>query len=289
MTLENHIDTSEPANDPNDLEYFLSQDGLRMYYHQWSPEQPQKILCIVHGLAEHGGRYAHVAEYLNARGIAVFAMDLRGHGRSQGKRGHAKSYDLLLSDVEELLKTARAAHTELPMYLMGHSMGGNIVANYVLKMSTNELSGFILSSPWFRLAFEPPRWKVKLARLIGRFLPALTQPNGLNPADLSRIPEVVRDYQADPLVHNVISAGLFIACSTAGEEALQRAFEVELRGLVFHGNADRVINWQASQTYASNNDLLSFVSLEGSYHEALNDLNQEKAMQMISEWINGND
>lgn len=269
----------------NETEYFLSQDGLRLYYRHWDCEAPKKILCIVHGLGEHSGRYAEVATYLSSRGITVFAIDLRGHGLSQGKRGHARSYALLLSDIEELLKTARAEYTELPMYLFGQSMGGNLVANYVLKMGINELSGYIVSSPWLRLAFEPPRWKLRLARLVSRILPSITQPSDLNPQSFSKDPAVIEAYNTDPLVHHAISAGLFLACTAAGEEALQRAFEVKLKALVIHGNADPLINWKASKTYAEHHEMAEWVELDGVLHEPFNDVGKEAIMKKLADWI----
>ncbi|MEQ8583393.1 MAG: alpha/beta hydrolase [Marinoscillum sp.] len=269
----------------SETEYFLSQDGLRLYYRHWDCEHPRKMLCIIHGLGEHSNRHRELAAFLNSQGITVFAMDLRGHGLSQGKRGHARSYPLLLSDIEELLKTARAEYTELPMYLLGQSMGGNLVANYALKMNTTELSGFVLTSPWFRLAFEPPKWKVALGKLVSGIFPALTQPNDLNAADLSKDPAVVEAYNTDPMVHRVISAGLFTSASAAGEEALQRAPEVKIKGLVIHGNADPIVSWKASESYAEQNELLEWVKLENVLHEPFQDLGKETVMQRVAEWI----
>ncbi len=266
-------------------QYFLSQDGLRIYYRHWEEANPTKILCIVHGLAEHSGRYTHVADFFINQGYAVFALDLRGHGISQGKRGHAKTFDHLLSDVEELLKSARAEHTDLPMFLLGHSMGGNIVANYVLKKPTNELTGYILSSPWLRLAFEPPVWKMKLAKLVSGILPSLTQPDGLDANALSRDQSIVDAYKADPMVHGIISAGLFTSGTLAGEEVLQRSFEIKIPGLIYHGDADRIVNWNASEAFAKNNKMATWKLLKGVYHEGLNDLGKDELMATILDWM----
>ena len=269
----------------NETEYFLSQDGLRIYYRLWDIESPQKICCIVHGHGEHSGRYDHVAKALNEAGICVFAMDLRGHGLSQGKRGHAKSHELLMSDVEELLKTARSTYTELPMYLYGHSLGGNLVANYTIRMNTNELSGFILSSPWLKLAFDPPSWKLSLGRFLSSIWPSFTQPSDLNVNHLSRDPEVVKAYVNDPLVHDKMSAGLFTAILEAGDYALSETDRIKIPGLVYHGNKDQITDWHTSKSFASKLEGVAFTELDGVYHEPHNDLDKSAVIQSLINWI----
>lgn len=269
----------------SETEFFLSKDGIRLYYHHWACENTKKVLCIVHGHGEHGGRYEHVARFFNQHDIAVLAMDLRGHGISQGKKGHAKSHETLLDDIEEFLKTARAEYTEIPMVLMGHSMGGNLVANYVLKMNTNELGGFILSSPWLGLAFEPPKWKVDMARIVAGVWPGLTQKTNLNTQHISRDKNEVTKYENDPLIHDIISAALFFNTVKTSEECIQRADEVKLNGLIFHGTGDQITNWKASETYASKNPRFEFKALPDMYHETLNDVDRENVMKMMHGWI----
>lgn len=269
----------------NETEYFLSQDGLKLYYRSWLPENAESVVCIVHGLGEHAGRYLHVGDFLSKNGSAVFALDLRGHGLSQGKRGHAKSYDLLLSDIEELLKTARAEYTELPLFLMGHSMGGNLVANYMIRMNTNDIAGFILSSPWFKLAFEPPKWKLELGRFITGVFPGFTQPNGLIAQQISKDPEVVKAYVEDPQVHNHISAGLFTHITTAGEYAMEHVDEITTEGLIYHGNADKITDWNSTKSFAERCATAEWHELENVYHEPHNDLEKDKVLDLILNWI----
>ncbi|WP_258101198.1 alpha/beta hydrolase [Marinoscillum pacificum] len=269
----------------DETQYFLSQDGLRIYYRHWEVESPHKICCIVHGHGEHSNRYEHIAKALNSAGITVFVMDLRGHGLSYGKKGHAKSYDLLMSDIEELLKTARAEYTDLPMYLMGHSMGGNLVANYVIRMNTNELSGFILSSPWFKLAFDPPAWKIKLGKFFSKVYPAITQPSGLDVNSISRDPEEVQAYINDPMVHDQVSAGLHAMITEAGDYALNNTEKVKLKGLIYHGTGDQIIDWKATEQFAEQIAGSSFTALEGVYHEPHNDLTKDQVIEMVKQFI----
>ena len=266
-------------------DYLLSKDGLKLFYRAWLVEQPDAVLCIIHGLAEHSGRYEHIAQFFVDNNISVYVMDLRGHGKSEGKRGHAKSYDLLLNDIEELMKQARSEYTETPIFLMGHSLGGNLVGNFIIKENVNELAGFILSSPWVRLAFEPPQWKANLAKKVAGILPSLTQSNELNTSDISRDPAVVQAYDEDPLVHGKISVRLFVDCYSNGMKLLETEKQIKIPGLVFHGTADKITDPKASEQFAAKCEKMEFVAFEGSYHETLNDLDQQKVKDTMLEWL----
>ncbi len=269
----------------SERDYLLSKDGLKLYYRAWLVDTPKAVLCIVHGLGEHSGRYKKVAAFFNDHDISVLAMDNRGHGKSEGKKGHGPDYQLLLSDVEELMKKARSEHTEAPMILMGHSMGGNFVGNFVMQENVNELAGFILSSAWIKLAFEPPQWKVNLARKVATVLPFLTQGNELNTAHLSRDEEEVRKYEEDPLVHDKISVRLFTDCLTNGIKLLESDKKLKIPGLVIHGTADHITDPKASEEFAEKHDNVEYVPIEGSYHETLNDLDREKVLDVLLHWI----
>lgn len=272
-----------------DTDFIPSSDGLKLFYRQWIPEEePKKILCIIHGHGEHSGRYEYVAEFMLKNQVAVFAMDIRGHGQSKGKRGHAASYDILVKDIEELLKTAREAYNDLPIYLMGHSMGGNLVANLMIKDISKEISGFILSSPWLALAFEPPNIKLKLGKLMTKIWPAFSEHNGLNIDHLSKDSTEVKKYADDPLVHGMISAGLFSAISEASGFALANADKIKTKGLVYHGSADNIISAKATEEFANKNKLMEWHLLEGVYHEPHNDIEKASVLELIGNWMNKN-
>lgn len=268
----------------SESDQFFSQDGKRLYYKKWKKESDKYILGIIHGLGEHSGRYEALAEHFTGQGFVVFAMDLRGHGKSEGKRGHTPSYDHLMSDIEEFLKTMRAEYTDVPIFLLGQSMGGNLVANYMIRMNTGEISGFILSSAWFRLAFTPPKWKVNLASAIDNLLPSLSQPNDLDPTDFAKDPQVSELYKNDPLVHHKISVRMFNACKAAGEYALGHASKVKRRGFICHGDADPIVDWRGSQEFAEKAGM-RFHLLPGALHEPLNDYDNNKLMDEIIDWI----
>ncbi len=144
---------------------FRTFDGLQLFGQSWQPEdQPRAVICLVHGMGEHSGRYGHVADRLTQACYSVFAFDLRGHGKSPGPRGHTPSYEALLNDVNFFLNEVDKNFPELPLFLYGHSLGGNLVLNYVISRQP-KLKGVIVTGPWLRLAFEPPRFKIILAQI----------------------------------------------------------------------------------------------------------------------------
>lgn len=268
--------------------FILSQDGLKLNLHHWETANPTKVLCIIHGLGEHGGRYSEMAKVFNAADCAVLAIDVRGHGLSDGKRGYTPSYEILLLDIEELLKAARAEYPDLPMTLFGHSMGGNLVANFVKTKTTSELSGFILSSPFFDVAFDPPKWKVKLANMVGKLLPGLVQSNEIEVGAISRDLKEVEKYQEDPLVHNRISVRLFLELIKNGKAVIENDKALKIPGLHYHGDADRLVSFPASEIFAEHNKKnLKWIPLKDTYHEPHNDIGREKVFDFIKNFMAG--
>ena len=245
--------------------------------------QPIGMVCIIHGFGEHIGRYRHVMQSLNDSKFNVYGVDLRGHGRSGGLKGHAPDLISLINDIEEFLKIVRAEHLYLPLFLFGHSMGGNLVLNYVIRDKSKELSGFIVSAPWIKLAFTPPRWKEQLGKLMAHIAPKIRQSNGLNSLHLSKDPEVSRLYDNDPLVNLKISAGLFAAINFGASYLMEHQSEIKLSGFVFHGQSDAIIDYKATMKLALDNpDYIKWKLWKDVFHEAHNDLEQK---EVIKEWI----
>lgn len=271
-----------------DVESFnlTAKDGTTLYGQEWSCETPSAVICLVHGLGEHIGRYQHVAAFFNTYHMSFLGMDLRGHGRSKGKRGHCPSYDSLLEDVEELLMYARAEHNDLPIFLYGHSLGGNVIANYVLRKNTNELKGAIISSPWLKLAEEPATWKIRLAAIMSRILPSFTQPNGLIIDYLTHDDTVNQAYVDDPLVHDKISVNMFTVCYREGFEALENAKRNKLPLLIFHGADDQITSPSASERFAKNaGGTVIYQCWKATQHEPHNDLKQKEVMSFMLKWM----
>lgn len=262
-----------------------SFDGTELFLRQWVVNSPKAVICIVHGFGEHIGRYQAFADFFNQHDFSVYGMDLRGHGQTSGLRGHASAYSDLLNDIEEMMKIARVENLEIPIFLFGHSMGGNLVINFVMQKQMQEIAGFIASSPWLGLAFQPPKWKIVLGKLFAKWFPKFRQSNGLNAADLSKDELVVSAYKADPLVNYRISAGLFDAVTNAGNFAMHNQDKIKIEGYIYHGDADKIIDHNTTQIFALGNEqLLTWKSWEGTFHEPHNDLEKNKVMQSVLAW-----
>lgn len=271
-----------------DVESFrlTAKDGTTLYGQEWPCETPVAVICLVHGLGEHIGRYQHVAAFFNTYRMSFIGLDLRGHGRSGGQRGHTPSYDILLDDVEELLMYARAEHNDLPIFLYGHSLGGNIITNYTIHKNTNELKGAIISSPWLELAEDPTAWKIKLAAIMSRIFPSFTQPNGLVIDRLTNDDTVHQAYVDDPLVHDKTSVNMFTVCYREGLEALENAQRSTLPLLMFHGTDDQITSPAASERFAKSADeTVTYQRWKDTRHEPHNDLRQKEVLDFVLKWI----
>lgn len=265
-----------------------ASDGLDIYGMYWSPDEtPKAVICLVHGMGEHVARYQHVAEFFCERGIAMIGYDHRGHGRSGGKRGHTPSYDLLLQGVSDVMKKAEEVFPGVPQFLYGHSMGGNLVSNYALRNAPS-VKGVMISSPYLRLAFEPPKFKVGLAKFVGGFLPGLVQSTELDASAISRDKAVVDKYVNDPLVHDKVSVAFFLGIHEAGEWAVTNAAALKVPALIFHGTGDQITSHLASEEFAQKaGDAATLKLWEGLYHECHNEPEQQQVLEAMYEWVNG--
>lgn len=264
--------------------YWNSSDGLKIFAQSWAIADSKAVVCLVHGLGEHCSRYDELARFFNDNGISFISFDQRGHGRSEGKRGHSPSFELLLEDISLLLRQADKFFPGVPKFLYGHSMGGNLVLNYALR-KREKLTGVISSSPWLKLAFEAPAIKLLLAKMVNGIYPAFTQASNLETAALCRNTAVVEAYNSDPLVHDKISSNLFLNMHNAGLWALQHANEFDLPLLIFHGSEDRITSAQATIEFSRKVKTATFKLLEGFYHESHNEPEKDKLYEFLKEWI----
>jgi len=264
-----------------------TEDGLRLYAQGWQPETESKgVVCLVHGLGEHSGRYAHLAAFLNQAGYALLAFDLRGHGKSEGQRGHTPSYQALLEDISHLLEEAAERYLDRSRFLYGHSLGGTLVIEYALRHCP-QLAGVIASGPLLRTAFEPPAWKLTLAKIMRSLWPTLALSNEIDRQALSRDPEVVRAYNDDPLVHDRLSTRLGMDMLQSGLWSLEHAAEFALPLLLMHGSADRLTSAQASREFAAQaGDGCTLRIWDGFYHEIHNEPEQGQVFAYLLEWLN---
>lgn len=263
-----------------------TNDGISIYTKIWDTENaPKYVLCLVHGMGEHINRYEHVANFFNQHNVAVVGYDHRGHGKSGGQRGHFPSLDVFLDDVDLFIQQVDKLFPNVKKIIMGHSMGGNVVANYLIKRNQN-FSGAIFSSAYFELAFTPPAIKVQLGKLMKNILPALSLPSGLDASAISRDKNVVDSYLKDKLVHDKISAKMGIDMIESGLYAIENASTISIPVLVYHGTADRLTAHDGSKKFATNvGKNASFISYDGLYHETHNEPEKEMVFQNIIQWI----
>jgi acylglycerol lipase len=247
-------------------------------------EDAKAVIIFVHGLGDHIQRYIQWADLFKKEGIGFAGVDLPGHGRSEGRRGNIKSYTLLGEMIDILLKSCNQTFPGIPVYIYGHSFGGGVVLEYLLRRNPR-IRGAIITSPWLRLSFEPPRIKVIIASVLKYILPGLIQPSGLNINHISRNENVIEDYRKDPLVHGKISLSLLNGAMSAAKYSLAHAAELKVRTLLFHGSDDMICSPEGSREFAGKTDLAELKIWDGGYHELHNEPFREEVFRYIVNWI----
>lgn len=250
-----------------------------------SPAQSKGVVVIVHGFGEHSGRYMdNVIPMLLTADLAVVTYDNIGHGKSGGKRGHCPNYEALLDILDKVIIHSKSILPELPLFLYGHSMGGNLVLNYTLKRKNN-LTGIVATSPYLRLAFQPPKWKMSIGKMMLRVMPSITLPAGIDPKGISRIPEEVEKYISDPLVHDKVSPMFSFPIMEAGEWAITNASRLTIDTFLLHGTDDPIIDCKGTEAFHQNSDKTILNLFEGGYHELHNDLCSDEMLEAVSNWL----
>ena len=258
-------------------------DHLNLHVTHWYKiENSKGTLCIIHGLGEHQERYAHVAKFYSEHGFNVFTYDQRGHGKSEGKRGHSPGLEFNLDDLGRVIETIPKNR----LFLYGHSFGGSVVANFLLRKQPNDLSGAILSSPWFELVKEPHVIEFALARLMNKIAPSYTQNNQLDSNFMSNDPLVCKAYREDPLVHNQISVRLFSEFYEAGLWAIKNADKLSIETLLVHGADDQIVSSNGTVKFTKNNPTLTTCKIfEKTKHETHNDTMQHELFKYMLNWL----
>ncbi|MBU1078799.1 MAG: lysophospholipase [Spirochaetes bacterium] len=264
-----------------------SEDGLTLYFQGWEPDRRKKgVICLVHGIGEHSGRYEHLAERLVKDHFALISFDLRGHGNSEGQKGYIPSYNAVMKDISLLIKEAKKRYPGLSLFLYGHSLGGSLVLYYILT-NENGLKGVIATDPDLGLAFEPPKWKKFMARALNRIYPSLSMATGLNTDHLCKNPEVVRKYLNDPLVHDRITPRLFVEMQDAAKWVVKHGADVNIPVLVMHGARDHITSSEKSREFADKvkKELSTYKLWQGCFHEIHNEPEKNEVFNYTIKWI----
>lgn len=268
-----------------DLNIKLSNGQVLRGFITSAVEKPRAMIILVHGLGEHINRYSSLAELFSRNGISLAGVDLPGHGRSDGKRGHIRNYDSYNEMADILIRECSKTFPEIPVFLYGHSLGGGIVLNYLLTKCP-DIRGAIVTSPWLRLTFHPEESKIKMAGFLKNIVPKLTLPNGLVPDHISRDKKVVADYINDPMVHRKISVSLIHEAFANGSEVLKNAQQLKIPVLLMHGSDDQICSPDGSREFASKTTMAELKIWDDGYHELHNELFKEEVFDYIINWIN---
>jgi alpha-beta hydrolase superfamily lysophospholipase len=271
--------------------HITTADGLRLHLQRWPVLEARGCVLIVHGLGEHGGRYAQLAAALNAAGWNVAAHDHRGHGRSEGARGALAADTSLLADLALAIDRERAAGTG-PLVLLGHSMGGTVAARFVAEALataparwSRPVDGLVLSSP----ALDPGMsgFQKALLAMLGPLLPNLALNNGLRPEWVSRDPAVVAAYLADPLDHDLITPRLARFIVDAGQHAIGQAARWRTPTLLLWAGADRCVAPAGSAAFAAAAPpgVLTAQVFAGLYHEIFNEPERDTVLAALLAWL----
>jgi alpha-beta hydrolase superfamily lysophospholipase len=265
---------------------FKAIDGLKIFGCAWLPSKNMKaIICLIHGLGEHSGRYSDLGAVFMENDYALFAMDQRGHGRSEGKRGHAQSYQVWLDDIKAFLAVVRDRYPQKDIILYGHSLGGNQVLNYILREEA-DIAGAIVTSPLLRLSVKVPIWKLVLAKIVNVVFPSFVLRTDLKSKDLSHLKEIQVAYEEDKLVHDRLSARAFLSFCEAGLWAISNANRLKVPLLLMHGSEDKITSCEASGEFADKaGDICSFKVWDVYFHELHNDEGNEAVMQYLLSWL----
>ncbi len=261
--------------------------GAKLHWQKWLPDHgPKAIILLVHGYAEHAGRYQYFAEHCVGKGYAVFAVDHWGHGRSEGAPGYVPDFSVFHDGVDQLLACAKQDFPELPVMLVGHSMGGLISATYLLA-NQSKFSACVLSGPAVKAAEEPSAFLKAISGFLSRFFPKLGVLE-LDPNGVSRDPQVVADYLADPLVYNgKMGARLAAEMLTNMTKIQEKAGQISLPVLLLHGEKDSLAAAEGSKfldSHISSSDkkLIIYPEL---FHEIFNEPEKDIVLNDMTDWL----
>ncbi|WP_062990302.1 alpha/beta hydrolase [Nocardia anaemiae] len=278
--------TGEPLEPTPGTEGEFDGIGSRIAWRAWLPDTTARaVIVLVHGVAEHSGRYTHVGKRLADNGFAVYALDHLGHGKSAGNNANIGSMAASADNVAEMLKIASREHPDVPRFLLAHSMG-SLITLYLAVRAPIDVDGIVLSAPPLDIAVGNP-----LQRLLGPLLSRVAPNIGVLKLDssmISRDPEVVRAYDNDPLVfRGKLPARTGMEMLNATEFVKSRLDKLTVPLLVLHGTADAIAAPSSTDLIergAGSKDL-TVIRYEGLYHEVFNEPEQDKVLSDVLEWL----
>lgn len=227
-------------------------------------------LIVNHGYGEHQAYYLEMAEFFVKHGFCVVTYDLRSHGLSDGKRGYVRDFAIFVDDLGHVIRYYNGIKPKSRFFLFGHSLGGSIVLNYLIQNKDNRISKAVISSPWLKLAFEPPAYKRLLANIGNSLFPSLVIKGELVTENLSRDAGFVKKFNNDPMTYDRISPAYYISTVAAGLIAMENAASLNTPVLITHGDDDRITSIEASGEFCrSAGSIATFRSWDGGYRHVV--------------------
>lgn len=276
------------AIEPTETREFTSADGTGLYGEWFEAKSPRGLALVVHGYAEHCGRYREVANVLTGAGLSTFTYDMRGHGRAEGQRGHVDGYRQYLADLDAAHQQLRDLGGESSILLVTHSNGG-LIGLRSLADPTRHLPGVdsaILSSPFLGLKVKVPLWKDVVGRAAGRFAPRLSLPSELSIDDLTHDRDKLDERRVDTLCHEVASARWFTAALHSHEYVYELAHRVTLPTLWLVAEDDRIADPSAARAVHARLRAPSRLHmLPGMFHEVFNEVDRGRVFDLVRGWI----
>lgn len=268
---------------------FVSENGLTIFFRQHRATPERARMVIAHGLGEHSGRYLHVIDQMINIGISVWALDHQGFGKSEGKRGHILSFEQYIHDLQKMIEIAKKGMPDkMKCFLLGHSMGGLMVL-YFAEQFSNMIDAVIASSPGLHPAMKVPVIKGALGKMMSSVWPGLTFDNELDSSHLSHDKDVVRAYDADPLVHRRVSARWFTEYFSAMDQTQLHASKIDIPVLMQVAGDDRLVDAKTSRFFfeslTTEDKTLCFY--DGLYHEIYNESGEHRKQVLtdLENWL----
>ncbi|MBA4395726.1 MAG: alpha/beta hydrolase, partial [Desulfobacca sp.] len=260
-----------------------------IYYQGWLPEGPVKaVLLVVHGLAEHSGRYQNPVNYFVPLGYAVYGIDHLGHGKSDGRRVYVDRFEDFTQTVKKILDMIRGWHPDQPIFLVGHSLGGLIAAYYLLDHQA-DLTGAILSGPAVKIPDNISPVVIFLGKIFSALVPKFGL-IGLEAEGISRDPAVVQAYQNDPQVYTgKTTARLAAEMLKAMKRVSSEAVKIKLPILIIQGGADKLVDPAGARMLYDRVGSVDkkVIIYEGLYHEVFNEPERDKVLHDVENWLDG--
>ena len=266
---------------------FNAPDGTSLVFDAYEPARPKAAVLFFHGWSDHAGRWAATGQRLQAAGLGAYLLDLRGHGRSGGMRGHLTRFSQLLGDLQAFRRAVRQ-RTDAPQVLLGHSFGGLVVLRYLETQPGDPLAAAIVSNPWLGLAHPPPAWKRFAARVFADLWPSLRISAGIDADQLCRDQKVNAAWAADPACHDLMTPGAWAEIRWAQRAVTDEGYRIDCPLLFLLAGEDRVVDAHRTRAFAD--------GLKGAtppqvhwypemYHEVLNVPQGERVVGDVVEFL----